>query len=139
MTDNKHGDYRAAVEKAVARIGSTNGHKPPVSNNQDDALWQEYVISKFIKDAAEARAKAARDAVLPQVTNHVLGQFIVHDSTYVTALARVQRGQSRIDEQLLITNLVKTFNLDVAAVSAAIEASRKRGDNIAVLTVTLKQ
>lgn len=135
----KHGDYVEAVNKALAKIGKSNGTALPVTNNPLDQPWQEYAIARIVHDWADRRLKTLKEALLPYVDRNVAGPQSVYDSAFVNGGADVRNGAKRIDRAMLLNNLMKKLNMSMEEATAFIALCEKQDANGVTLRAVLKQ
>jgi hypothetical protein len=134
-------DILVAVGDAVTIIGKEGATRVPRVNDATDKAVIELAIAKRIKDEAEARHDAARQAVkeIFKTTVEALpkGAHALHASRYAALTCRVKSGASRLDEQKLLPTLVKEFNCTPEKAQAIVEACKKTGAPVVELSATL--
>jgi hypothetical protein len=127
---------------AFRNLGVKNGTKYPAAVNSPDVQAAiEYAMASALAKAAEERKQIARQAVMPLAEQYQdnLGTHVVVDSPFVTLTAQVVRGARRLDERLLLDNIMKQCNLDKRAAQSLIDQSKVTGDNQLRLTATLAE
>jgi hypothetical protein len=127
---------------AFRNLGVKNGTKhPAVINSPDVQAAVEYAMASALAKAAEERKQVARLALLPLAEKHHadLGTHVVVDSPFVTATVQVVRGARRLDEKMLLDNIMKQCKLDKSSAQHLIDQSKVIGDNQLRLTATLAE
>lgn len=119
-----HAEYQVSIDKLVNNIGSKCGPKLSKANDPLDTLAQEYAIAKMASDAAEGRAKAAREAMLKGYADlmpDMKGKHLIQDSTFVNVTVQCVANPSRIVEAKVLNMLVTDFGLSLTEASKLIE------------------
>lgn len=144
MSDNEavplSAELPIAIDKAIMRIGKTNGTRVQFSNDSATAAAQELFVARAAKKSAEVREKAAREELLKHLTvPDVKGThpLIVNERVVVTGVVKTK--SATLDTAALITNMVKEFSCTMEAAAALIERSRKdNGGTQTELQVTIR-
>jgi hypothetical protein len=138
-TTKLHADYAIAVEKAIDRIGSTNGSKLSASNDSSDAIVQEYAIAYMISANADKRLKAAKSALMKEYPAiNELGMHVRHDSSFALCIYEAKNSPRQISADRLTAALMK-HGIPADKIDAIIEASKGAGGVSTSIKVTLKQ
>lgn len=119
-----HAEYQVSIDKLINNIGSKCGPKIVKSNDPLDAAAQEYAIAKMASDAAEGRAKNAREAMLKayaELMPDMKGKHLIHDSMFANVTVQLVANPSRIVEAKVLNLLVTKFGLSLTEASALIE------------------
>lgn len=119
-----HAEYQVSIDKLVNNIGSKCGPKLTKANDPLDMIAQEYAVSKMAHDAAEGRAKIARENMLNAYADRMpdmKGKHLIHDSTFANVTVQCVSNPSRIVEAKVLNMLVTKFGLSLTEASALIE------------------
>lgn len=119
-----HAEYQVSIDKLINNIGSKCGPKIVKSNDPLDSAAQEYAIAKMASDAAEGRAKNAREAMLNAYADlmpDMKGKHLIHDSMFANVTVQLVANPSRIVEAKVLNMLVTKFGLSLTEASALIE------------------
>jgi hypothetical protein len=145
MSDNLHtvktqADYTIAVERAIERIGKTNGSKLPNVNDPKTAAIQELAIAQIISSVAEARAKAAWkaagiDGYKAGVTTK--GVSVLEDTPFVLLAANAKGGARQMSQDRLRAALLKR-GINAKEIEVIIEEARGDASLAVGVTATLK-
>jgi hypothetical protein len=97
----------------------------------------EYAIACALASAAEDRKDLARNSLQPylQPCCDKLGVHVIVDSPHVKLVANVVRGSRRLNENLLLANIMQRCNIDYRTAREIIESSKVEGNNQVRLTV----
>ena len=128
------------ISDAVQRIGSALGVRLPLPNDPIAAAAQEYYVAKEVAKAADARSKAARDALLPLITVPTSkGKHTVHDSRTAVVIADQRAEPRRLSEDAVVNMLCRDFKLSVDEARSKVDAIKSGGNGLVThLTVVLK-
>jgi len=126
-------DKRQELKDTVFMLGRdlVSGINDPAS-----AAAAEYAIACALARAAEDRKDLARNSLQPYVQPYLdkPGVHVIVDSPHVKLVANVVRGGRRLNEHLLLANIMQQCNVDYQTACEIIESSKVEGNNQVRLT-----
>lgn len=135
---------KAAVIKALDRIGYHNGHSCPVDETNHIGFLHEYYVATLGESYFKKRREVAKknlesilndeatdtlDRAVKRVTKSEIGESVTIEETAVYILSvDLKNGASYLDVPALRVMLMREHKMDATEVEALIEKCTKRRD-----------
>jgi hypothetical protein len=125
--------YSTEINKALARLGTTNGTKNPDERHNTGALLGDAYLWQQVSDYADTKLKSSKAAleangIVPNkeaLRSAGRSEAIIAESPTFAFVAKVAKPQERFNRDEFITRVAKKFKLKEAELRTIALASTK--------------